>query len=320
MLSRALRISAALCQLCARGVQAGIQTNVFLYFVEIKGDCARSVQRSVSDTPAKITAQRAPRTPMDRGSAGMGSQGKHKRRLEEGTDAPDNCRCVCGKVCSNSAHLRLHQDFSGCVPVSPMESGHHTEQPMNTGDWASDLLLAAARGRTAHGVPRAAMTAMKQSFVQAVKDMKLKAKHRLELAVAKGEPDLGSVMEEVMSIPSFLSQRDSELALLRASPAYVKPVKRYLGKCPKSGEEFYAVDSPLDKNLEAMWLTQPELFRQSEAFAGHLSTHGPKQSTLEYSPDLVINDTVDGVEFGRFVTSMTLSKYRWPLTFLFLCI
>jgi len=65
------------------------------------------------------------------------------------------------------------------------------------------------------------------------------------------------------------------------------------------------VDSPLDKNLEAMWLTQPELFHQSEAFAAHLSTHGPQQSTLEYSPDLVINDTVDGVEFGRFVTSMS---------------
>lgn len=259
----------------------------------------------MSDTPARITTLCAPRTPMDCGSAGMGSQGKHKRRLEEGTNAPENCRCVCGKVCSTSAKLRQHQDFSGCVPVSPREFGQHTEQPMNTGDWASDLLLAAARARTAHGVPRAAMTAMKQSFVQAVQDMKLKAKQRLELAVAKGEPDLGSVMEEVMSIPSFLSQRDSELDLLRASPAYVKPVKRYLGKCSKSGEEFYAVDSPLDKNLEAMWLTQPELFHQSEAFAAHLSTHGPQQSTLEYSPDLVINDTVDGVEFGRFVTSMS---------------
>ena len=243
---------------------------------------------------------------MDCGSAGKGSQGTHKRRLEECADDPENCCSVCGKVCSNSARLRQHQELTGCVPVNPREVRQHTEQPTSTGDWAADLLLAAARGRTAHGVPRAAMTAMKQSFVQAVEDMKLQLKHRVELAVAKGEvEDLGSVMEEVMRVPSFLSTRDSELALLRDSKAYVKPVKRYLGKCSKSGEEFYAVDSPLDKNLEAMWLTQPELFHQSEAFAAHLSTHGPQQSTLEYSPDLVINDTVDGVEFGRFVTSMS---------------
>jgi hypothetical protein len=258
---------------------------------------------------------------MDCSSAGMGSQGTHKRRLRECADAPEDCCYVCGKVCSNSSKLRQHQQFSGCVPVNPMEFGQQTEQvSTNTGDWASDLLLAAARGRTAHGVPRAAMTAMKQSFVQAVEDIKLQAKQRLELAVAKGETDLGSIMEEVMRVPSLLSQRDSELALLRASPAYVKPVKRYLGKCSKSGEEFYAVDSPLDQNLETMWLSQPELFREADTFAAHLSTHGPRHSTLEYSPDLVINDTVDGVEFGRFVTSPTLSKCERPLTVLLLCI
>jgi hypothetical protein len=72
--------------------------------------------------------------------------------------------------------------------------------------------------------------------------------------------------------------------------------------CPNSGEEFYAVDSPLNKNLEAMWETQPELFHEADAFAAHLSTFGPKHSTLEYSPDLDINDTTDGVEFARCVS------------------
>jgi hypothetical protein len=193
-------------------------------------------------------------------------------------------------------------EASGCAGES-MEHLPPQAAAERTSDWASDILLAAARGRTAHGVPRAAMNAMKKSFVQAVKEIKLQAKQRLELAFAKGDFDLDSIMEEVLKVPSCLERQDSELALLRTSPAYVKPIKRYLGVCPNSGEEFYAVDSPLDKNLEAIWETQPELFHEADAFAAHLSTFGPKHSTLEYSPDLDINDTTDGVEFARCVTS-----------------
>ena len=38
--------------------------------------------------------------------------------------------------------------------------------------------------------------------------------------------------------PRFAA-RDSALELLRASPAYVKPVKRDLGKNVKTGEQFH---------------------------------------------------------------------------------
>ena len=59
MLSRVLVCASpevcAMCQLCARGVQAAIQTNNFCIFAKGKEPLCKVCAGSVSDTPAKIT-------------------------------------------------------------------------------------------------------------------------------------------------------------------------------------------------------------------------------------------------------------------------
>ena len=84
--------------------------------------------------------------------------------------------------------------------------------------------------------------------------------------------------------------RDSELDRLRQSPAYVRPVKRYLGTNPATGEEFYAYDTPLDEVLEAMYATQPETFQDVKDFAERerRGDFKHREEADMFDPDMVI--------------------------------
>ena len=235
----------------------------------------------------------------------------------------EEIRCTaCGTLFTTTTKLRQHLQFSACVPVHGHTSMQRREDEGGvrpSENWSFNLLLAAAHSRTVQGVPRDAVNSIKRCFVQAVETLKAQTKQRLEESLARGHAaqDIPSLMDEIFKVPSALHRQDSELSMLRASPAYVAPVKRYLGTCSKSGEVFYAYDAPLDKTLEAIWATQPDLFDESEDVAKRLGIDGPTRSTLEYRPDLIVQDIWDGSEMGSFILRLKLRPGQKPLIFMF---
>ena len=174
-----------------------------------------------------------------------------------------------------------------------------------------ELLSMMADFRITHHMPRALACALKAHMAKLVKGLKAEV-------IAKVEPhlemhmDANQILEAVFRTSSDLHVRNSELDRLRAHESYVKPMPRRLGSHPESGEEFYAYDSPVDKTLEAMFATQPEVWQAVKTFA---KTFRPRTSDA-YNADLKISDIWDGSHFGVFMKVLNCTEGQIPLAFI----
>ena len=190
-------------------------------------------------------------------------------------------------------------------------------------DGTRDALLHLSKARVVHGTPRDVIQGMKHCMKDQLRAVHEQLKARLQSSLGQQQAaNLEELVQAVFDAASDLGPRDSELELLRSSPAYVKPVSRKLGTCPNSGEEFVAYDTPLDKNLEAMFATG--LWAEIESGAAKMM-----QSAAERWPDELseaapafdmtrtLDDVYDGMEFRRFMQRVKIRDGQVPLVFMF---
>ena len=185
---------------------------------------------------------------------------------------------------------------------------------------AHSALLKLARQRTVNGMPRDSVEGMKATLKDALRSAHMELQSRLTSRLGQRAGDLDGLMKEVFEAAGDLGPRDSELDMLRASKAYVKPVKRYLGRCPDSKEDFFAYDAPLDETLEAMFpMVWTELKSTQEKMQGSAEKRqrAASSTATEYSEDLHISDVWDGVEFQKFMFKVCQVPGRMPLVFMF---
>ena len=154
---------------------------------------------------------------------------------------------------------------------------------------------------------------VKTGVASAVSEMHTAVAARIAPHLTEGV-DAAALVADIFQMESRFAARDSELELLRASPAYVKPVRRDLGKNVKTGEQFHAYDTPLDKELEAMFATQPETWQDVKEFCSHIA--GMDFATEAYDAELMLADTWDGAEFGRFIKSVKVVSGQKTLVFI----
>ena len=190
-------------------------------------------------------------------------------------------------------------------------------------DGPRDALLHLSKARVKHGTPRDVIQGMKHCMKDQLRAVHEQLKARLQSSLGQQQAaNLEELVQSVFDAASDLGPRDSELELLRSSQAYVKPVSRQLGTCPNSGEEFVAYDTPLDKNLEAMFATG--LWAEIESGAAKMM-----QSAAERWPDELseaapafdmtrtVDDVYDGMEFRRFMRRVKIRDGQVPLVFMF---
>ena len=190
-------------------------------------------------------------------------------------------------------------------------------------DGPRDALLHLSKARVKHGTPRDVIQGMKHCMKDQLRAVHEQLKARLQSSLGQQQAaNLEELVQSVFDAASDLGPRDSELELLRSSQAYVKPVSRQLGTCPNSGEEFVAYDTPLDKNLEAMFATG--LWAEIESGAAKMM-----QCEAESRPDELseaapafdktrtVDDVYDGMEFRRFMRRVKIRDGQVPLVFMF---
>ena len=190
-------------------------------------------------------------------------------------------------------------------------------------DGPRDALLHLSKARVKHGTPRDVIQGMKHCMKDQLRAVHEKLMARLQSSLGQQQAaNLEELVQSVFDAASDLGPRDSELELLRSSQAYVKPVSRQLGTCPNSGEEFVAYDTPLDKNLEAMFATG--LWAEIESGAAKMM-----QCEAESRPDELseaapafdktrtVDDVYDGMEFRRFMRRVKIRDGQVPLVFMF---
>ena len=218
-----------------------------------------------------------------------------------------HCKAHIAKVREEADVAEAGED-NYCVNFQPSEGGpeigHQQSEP---------TMLRLARLRTVHGVGRGAMMNMKQIMREQVETLRTQVQARLEEQLGHQEFSIDELVQSVFETAADLGARDAELDLLRGSEAYVKPVRRYLGTCPNSGEAFYAYDSPLDKNLEGLFKAH---WNEIKASAAKMQPEAGWEAA-EFSEDLFISDVWDGVEFKRFMAKVAARPGQTPLVFMF---
>ena len=236
--------------------------------------------------------------------------------------------CVCGKRCTSVTRLTQHQTsceqfkvtseqaprWSASCHHCPWEdegraSGSQPAAPESLGD----SILKLARYRTVNGMSREAVEGVKATVKATMQRAHAQLKEKLASRLGHEAAGLEELVRGVFEAAGDLGSRDSELDALRSSDAYVKPVRRYLGSCPDSKEDFYAYDAPLDRNLETIL---PHVWEEIKSSATKMQ-HTVPRTTTEHSDELLIEDVWDGVEFQKFMIKVAIQPGQMPLVFMF---
>ena len=239
-------------------------------------------------------------------------------------------QCECGRGFTTAVYKRQHQERGrGCqshkeARNSAYQGSTSTPPPIEISQAPSsmDALLHLAKARVRHGTPRAVIEGMKRCLQDQMRAAHTRLTAKLQSGLGQQQAaNLEELVQSVFDAASDLGARDSELNLLRSSPAYVKPVSRHLGKCPHTGEEFVAYDTPLDKNLETMFATglwdeiksgAATMMQSAASRPDELSAAGP-----EFEQDRRIDDVYDGMEFRKFMCRVKIQDKQVPLVFMF---
>ena len=181
-----------------------------------------------------------------------------------------------------------------------------------------------ARERVVNHVPRDSVSNIKTAMSDMVSVLRSDAVRKLSPLFAEGVDPETAVGEAFRSVEESLHQlasvRDAEVKHLRKHEAYVKPERRYLGSKIGAGtigeeEKFYAYDSPLDKTLEAMFSTRPDIWDDVESFKDRVEQR--MNASENYDESARISDIIEGVEFGNFYIRLKLRPGEMPLVFIF---
>ena len=239
-------------------------------------------------------------------------------------------QCECGRGFTTAVYKRQHQERGrGCqshkeARNSAYQGSTSTPPPIEISQAPSsmDALLHLAKARVRHGTPRAVIEGMKRCLQDQMRAAHTRLTAKLQSGLGQQQAaNLEELVQSVFDAATDLGARDSELNLLRSSPAYVKPVSRHLGKCPHTGEEFVAYDTPLDKNLETMFATglwdeiksgAATMMQSAASRPDELSAAGP-----EFEQDRRIDDVYDGMEFRKFMCRVKIQDKQVPLVFMF---
>ena len=240
-------------------------------------------------------------------------------------------QCECGRGFTTAVYKRQHQERGrGCqshkeARNSAYQGSTSTPPPIEISQAPSsmDALLHLAKARVRHGTPRAVIEGMKRCLQDQMRAAHTRLTAKLQSGLGQQQAaNLEELVQSVFDAAADLGARDSELNLLRSSPAYVKPVSRHLGKCPHTGEEFVAYDTPLDKNLEAMFATAglwdeiksgaATMMQSAASRPDELSAAGP-----EFEQDRRVDDVYDGMEFRKFMCRVKIQDKQVPLVFMF---
>ena len=239
-------------------------------------------------------------------------------------------QCECGRGFTTAVYKRQHQERGrGCqshkeARNSAYQGSTSTPPPIEISQAPSsmDALLHLAKARVRHGTPRAVIEGMKRCLQDQMRAAHTRLTAKLQSGLGQQQAaNLEELVQSVFDAATDLGARDSELNLLRSSPAYVKPVSRHLGKCPHTGEEFVAYDTPLDKNLETMFATglwdeiksgAATMMQSAASRPDELSAAGP-----EFEQDRRVDDVYDGMEFRKFMCRVKIQDKQVPLVFMF---
>ena len=231
-------------------------------------------------------------------------------------------RCECGRGFATTHHLQQHQD--SCCELCPVPGNAANElprgrnRPTGVRDEKSSELLRLARLRLHHSVPREALHTMRQTMKQHVESLHAELQAKIECRLGSQAAEMQELASSVFETAADLGARDSELDLLRASKAYVKPVRRYLGTCPNSGEAFFAYDGAFDKNMEGLLAEHWEEIKTS---AAKMHTGGQDRKDRKRrragSEVFEVTDLWDGLEFKEFMVRVAIRPGQTPLVFMF---
>ena len=196
-------------------------------------------------------------------------------------------------------HLQQHNVAKHPVPVDevPLAAAASAQRSERL-HWSDRMLRSLAHSRVVNFATRQSVSGMKSEVTTALAEIHASVAERIAPHLGVGVDAAALVADLFQAAPTFAVQ-DSELNLLRASPAYVKPVRRPLGQSSKTGEQFFAYDNPLDKVLEAMFAAQPDTWQDVKQFSSKCLAAW--QTSEAYDENRELSDTTDGVEFGRFI-------------------
>ena len=231
--------------------------------------------------------------------------------------------CLCGRQLSSVTRLRQHEIH--CQMFLAFQESHNAMQGTSCTDCETQAttestptetrratLLQMANARLSQGASRDTIEAMKLSYKQAFQSAHAQVKAELRSRLGPRAADVEGMVEAIHKTAADLGGRDSEFDLLRASKAYVKPVRRHLGTCPDTGEEFFAYDTPLDQTVQAMLEGVWEDFKSAqEKMQCAAST-----ATKRFSENRHITDVWDGAEFQGFMARVNLKPEEEPLVFM----
>ena len=255
--------------------------------------------------------------------------------MEAPAIAPFRCP-KCGKVCITQHHLRQHMEAAGhqqpelvgsifeeaaaqAAAHAAANAASAAAQGVQEEPWDTRFLSLLAESRCTSKMPRATADQLKAHVADLVSDFKARVVARLGPEVEGGAASVEALTNDIFCIAQNFRSRDSELDLLHASPAYVAPCERFLGKHPVTGETFTAWDAPLDKTMETMLATQPETWADLSSFLKRWAKRSSHRRTDEAFGDgeWCISDTLDGVQFGNFMARVQFRAGQVPLIFMF---
>ena len=248
------------------------------------------------------------------------------------TPSTTSCTCPeCGRVFTTSLYLRQHMQAAGhrrpelmpnifeaadaVLEAAPAAADEAQEKP----PWDTRFLGLLAASRCTSHMPRDTAQELKAHVAGLVSELKAQVAARLGPSVEGGAATVAALTDDIFRTAQHFTSRNSELDLVHASPAYVAPCQRFLGKHPKTGESFYAWDSPLDKTMKTMLAKQLETWADVESFLERFAERSSSRRADEAFGDgeWCISDTWDGVEFGNFVMRVQFRAGQVPLIFMF---
>ena len=135
---------------------------------------------------------------------------------------------ICRRAFASTTYLEQHNELvhraaahrTGIVLPMPIDTS--TTAPAH---WSTDFLVSLGRSRVVNHATRENVQDVKSSVASAVSEMRAAVAARIAPHLTEGV-DAAALVADIFQTESRFAARDSELELLRASPAYVNTTLR----------------------------------------------------------------------------------------------
>lgn len=227
--------------------------------------------------------------------------------------------CCSNSTCASNSMPNaavLSAAAARCVSFASGDSSA-SRMPAQADGARQQLLHRLATARVVNHVPRDVVEDFKKAAAEYAAALK---EDLLEKLRADSTSSVHEIISNVFDAAMHMGRRDAEMDALRASKGYVKPcpprplVTTRGGKNNEVIEEHVAYDCDFDRTLEQMF-RDPDIWEDVASFMERLK--GRLCASPEFKDDLVIEDMIDGSEFGKFMLRMRLKNGETPLVFMF---